>query len=315
MGVVVLGIILSLVVAGVIIYIDQEIEGYIDLKKDLKPKNIRQIKVTKKQLEKLKNIEKEEIINKTFGKDMWHFLEVAKDNFSEEELNNLYKNISSLKIKEHLLCEHRGYYSPASNKIVLKKDEDDSLYHELFHMASFNDKCFGGFFQYEGNYCIGRGLNEGYTDLLTMRYFPIRDYESSYSLEVNIVKALEMMVGKDLMTELYLTADLKGLIHNLQKINSNQSIMRFINDVDFLNKYRKSKRNKEFVDLKIEEVLSFLKSSAINKLKKDIEFDCNLEDITVWTWEFSKILKNIKECRSVTQKSEDYQKKKTKMIG
>ncbi len=306
-----MNIVISLVVGGVIIYIERKIESGIVLKKDLKPKNIREIKVTTEQLENIRNIEKKEIINKTFGEDIWHFLEVARDNFSEEELGNLYKNISSLKIKNLLVCKHRGYYNPINNEIALKKDEEDSLYHELFHMASFNDRSefVGGFFQYLGDSCIGRGLNEGYTDLLAMRYFPDRDYESSYSLEVNIVKALEMLIGKNIMTKLYLTANLKELIHNLQKINSNESIMQFISDVDFINKYKKSKIDKELIDLKVEEVVYFLKSCAINKLRKDMELDYNLEDITLWTWKFTQILRDIKERRSVKQK------KKTKMIS
>ena len=111
-----MNIVISLVVGGVIIYIERKIESGIVLKKDLEPKNIREIKVTTEQLENIRNIEKKEIINKTFGEDIWHFLEVARDNFSEEELGNLYKNISSLKIKNLLACKHRGYYNPINNE-------------------------------------------------------------------------------------------------------------------------------------------------------------------------------------------------------
>ena len=59
---------------------------------------------------------------------------------------------------------------------------EKNIYHELFHMASSKFinkfKIYCGFRQNN----IGRAINEGYTELLTYRYFSL-DNSSSYTYE------------------------------------------------------------------------------------------------------------------------------------
>ena len=72
-----------------------------------------------------------------------------------------------------------GTYSVSKNIIrVYNNNELDCLFHELFHMSSTvvdkeRNLIFTGFSQFskKKNYFIGKGITEGYTQLLTERCF------------------------------------------------------------------------------------------------------------------------------------------------
>ena len=169
-----------------------------------------------------------------------------------------------------------GKYLVFENEIVVIKDEYiNSLYHELFHVSSTitdKPKVFSGFMQ--GNIdtktSIANSINEGYTELLTKRYFE-STAKNVYLYEVTMVKKLEEIIGKDKMESLYLNANLLGLINELKKYNTNENIMEFINKFDFVSEHLILKDKTSDLDRKIQEAIEyvsyFLINAYANKLK------------------------------------------------
>lgn len=171
--------------------------------------------------------------------------------FNVEDLTNFWNNITSLSIEiKEKLPSSQGYYTynyDDLNKIEIEKQiVFPTIYHELFHVSSTNrlskDISFSGFCQIRNNLSIGRGLNEGYTELLTQRYFGTNnDIADSYIYLWIVAGYLELMVGKEKMQSLYLNADLLGLITELGKFISEKEIMKFIASTDFLLDYLDNK--------------------------------------------------------------------------
>ncbi len=182
-----------------------------------------------------------------------NFVTTLKKKLPDSCLKNMTYNVDYLRVKNKkrlLWLSIAGTYIPSANQIDLAKDS--ALYHELFHMASSNvDTRFDGFSQRIGSNWIGMGLNEGYTELLTRRYFPSADKKEnkkkkkkqqennykSYDVEVGICRRLEKIVGADKMTEFYLNANLAGLVEELKKYSTSEEIESFIANVDLINQY------------------------------------------------------------------------------
>ena len=84
-----------------------------------------------------------------------------------------------------------GNYNPYNNTITLFHKKKDILSHEFLHMASTRDKYRCGFhLQTRFNQEIGRGLNEGYTELLNKRIFNSKSF--SYFHNVKIARLIEI---------------------------------------------------------------------------------------------------------------------------
>lgn len=173
------------------------------------------------------------------------FLRGIKNNFSQEDLTIFFNNLKDLKIekKDKTLLGNSATYNAREKVITIAGDNyTEDIYHELFHVASSfvqNDTIYSGFFQgcYKRNKTIGRGLTEGYTQLLAERYFGdvTKKY---YAYEVYVSKVLEKVIGKDVMEKQYINANLPGLINELAKYSSKEDIICFLNDLDFAVKYR-----------------------------------------------------------------------------
>ncbi len=196
-------------------------------------------KETKIDYERLTKMEDKEIVLK--------FMQVLLHNFSSKDLIIFFNNINSLQInppdfkdKDKDTKYFRAYYD-GENNAIFYKDNKDYLYHELFHAASFvlNKKIrYSGFKQYyhEGDYYLGSGLNEGYTELLTRRYFAHElSVKEGYTYLTHIAYLVEIIVGEAKMQSLYLSANLQGLIYELQKYNSREEIIDFLLMLDHLN--------------------------------------------------------------------------------
>jgi hypothetical protein len=108
-----------------------------------------------------------------------------------------------------------------------------------------------GFAIYDKDKAYGVGLNEGYTQLMTERYFEndrtlnflrknygVRNTKNvvgnSYSLQTLIAYKVEQIIGKDKMENLYLNANPYGLRDELMKYASKEEINNFIINLDFL---------------------------------------------------------------------------------
>ena len=270
-------------------YFSTKVNAAYTLHKDFKPKNIKRVEIPPELKQKYSSVEIEQITSKKIKEATSEFIDVMVENFPPETLINFYNNINEVKIKKTLLpllINAFGTYNPILNEIMLVTTR--SIYHELFHMAStinkgklpaFSSELYiGGFHQSNPNFyfyeSIGNGLNEGYTELLTQRYFGEKyKIHSPYKAVVKIVGNLEEIVGKDKMETLYLTADLAGLINELKKYSTEEEITKFITGTDLIcNHYNDMFlfKNKK-IQISFDNVYEFLYKTYLVKLKQQLE--------------------------------------------
>ena len=133
------------------------------------PKSLSEIKLPKHILRRYDDINLNRFNKEKYKEMVSNFEKVLKENFPKELLSTFYNNINDASINKKsifLLDRYAGLYHSDNNiDLVL----DRAIYHELFHLASSN-----GISQNVGFLTddVGRGLNEGYTQLMTERYFP-----------------------------------------------------------------------------------------------------------------------------------------------
>ena len=195
-----------------------------------------------------------------FSNAILNFLDVLEREFPKFLLRNFYDNIEHISInKVQKIIKNKkinGRYRFYDNIIDLDDNSVSSIYHELFHLASTRVSgkyCYSGFLVYDKHHrqSIGRGINEGYTQLLTERYFggektkhflwdnygmkaTKRIVGGSYSFQVFICSMLEEIVGKTNMEKMYLTANLYDLVNILSKFSNKNSTEEFLSNMDFL---------------------------------------------------------------------------------
>ena len=176
------------------------------------------------------------------------------------EENAFRKNIKTLSIQEILLTKRERLFSKLSdatyngmlNEIKIygrknqriydeetKREKEDKLTHELLHMASCYKKgivLLMGFKQsFNNKHSIGNGINEGYTELLNIRYFT-KNPSRIYPEQQLIAKGIENIVGQKKMEKLYFSADLKGLINEIGKYCSIEQALNLIKKIDHCHK-------------------------------------------------------------------------------
>ena len=212
-------------------------------------------------------------------------------------LNN---NIKTLKIKikyiapEILLLKFAsGKYKVTKNKIkLIKYFKEGSTHHEFFHMAStFYFKkgklAFCGFQQinYLKEETIGQGLNEGYTELLTDRFFNEQIIGRTFSYDVCtfFAEKLEQIVEKDRMEKFYINADLFGLCKYLTNFDDLENILKFLLTLDYLVQHA-SYFNRKKYEKDFELIECYLAKWFINKKKQELDkniIDKNTFDIEI----------------------------------
>ena len=209
-----------------------------------------------------------------------HFVSNVLNNFNQEDLTLFYRNIPTLKIEKNNKKNSKyevGGYNTLTNHITISNI--NALYHELFHVATTiftKDSEICGFYQYNKTLDdgIGSGLNEGYTQLLTERYF-IKENKKidSYCYEIGAASALEEIIGKEKMQSYYMNANLKGIINELSNYHSTKEIFKFINRLDFICNNRYKTNLSSFRQNKIIEYIkycdNFLLKAYITKLKAE----------------------------------------------
>lgn len=207
------------------------------------------------------------------------------------DLNIFYHNLKTLKANKsnivdiilNKLCNRVGWYSVANNKINYNENDDSMhiIFHEILHMASgikdkVNNIFFYGFSQKTKDKAIGDGLNEGYTELLTQRFFD--DKSATYLIETAVARMCQEIIGQEKMTQLYFKADLKGLIDEFCKYAERKEVLDFLINLDFLSKYKEKKDNtlaiKENLNNGAKIIYEFLIKTYKNKL--------NLSDMKSW---------------------------------
>lgn len=279
-------------------------------------------------LKKLSKYEGKLLVDASFIKDNIAKIKEDKSSFCDEKkirfyLNNLikylpnedkkllYLNLKTLKIENNYLDSTfglDGYYDSSKNKLSYSKKS--SLGHELIHMAStlkLDEYRLCGFKQRKGKFELGRGINEGYTELIASRLFN-RGHVSAYKDEVKIMRLVEMFFddSKEL-SHLFFNCNLPGLVDHLEKFSSREEVISLILDVDKINrpslvlwnmmprfqfvktqltlydwfsKYNKDpKKQKEFEDVLFEDKLvKFIVQGKKMVLSKEKRYDSKLEN-------------------------------------
>ncbi len=156
----------------------------------------------------------------------------------DEDLTCFYNNINQLKVRNIRDDKSivRGAYSPR-NIIYIGTDFKETIFHELTHLASTKvseNTIYTGFLQKKNNAIIGRGLNEGYTQLETKRNFSDFSVLDGYGLLSHYCEMLEYILGEDFLRKNYYNADLYTVVDELKKYININDIMTFLNDMDYL---------------------------------------------------------------------------------
>lgn len=115
-------------------------------------------------------------------------------------------------------------------------NKEDTASHELLHMATTYKKgiitaC--GFNLNIGSlYEIGRGINEGYTERINLKYFSKRKYSHSYTTLRFLSEGIERIIGKEKMEKLYSNGDLVGLVSEISNYCSEEQAAILIEKMD-----------------------------------------------------------------------------------
>ena len=210
------------------------------------------------------------------------FVTVLEKNFSKITVAWFYQNVASLKLikKKKLPSNVAGVFDSRKNEIICGEEEDFTIFHELFHMTS----CHGGnvgFHDYHAK--SGWGINEGYTEFLTRKYFGFEENDESYLVEVSIATVLNTIIGEEKMKELYMNADLEDFIFSLEKYLDEEEVCDFIHKMDrytrFTNTFPfllKIPLVDQFVSSLVEDLSRYLAKMYKKKSMEDSTFNRNL---------------------------------------
>lgn len=128
---------------------------------------------------------------------------------------------------EKLVIFHELFHFISSRGIIILDQEKEYLLKACgFQRQKFkkNDN--------EVEYLIGKGINEGYTDLLDIRYFNT-PCESSLLLS-NLAYLLELVIGKKEMEEAYTECNLSFIVESLTKYTSEKEAKKIIGFYDYI---------------------------------------------------------------------------------
>lgn len=269
-------------------------------------KNVQILKLPENVVSTMNNKNRKAKFKEEFAQCIKIFRNTVKTQMPHVNLDIFCKNIQTLKIKEkkkfvlYISC-YAFYYLNKNKIIVIKDDYLKSVFHELFHVSSslvIGNVIFSGFKQTRGKngiiYKIGDGLNEGYTALLTERYFKYFR-KDSYILQKHISQKLEVIIGKEKMEQLYFNADLYGLVEEFKKYESEENIVHFLRVLDCFDEclFAPCLYNKEFLEEISQEIFSFLTRVYTTKMfklfkNKSIDEDRMINNICSYVGGFYK---------------------------
>lgn len=221
--------------------------------------------------------------NIKFKEKIEKFRKVLEENFDVKDLNNFYYNIEWVKIKEKNVESEtsNGTYNQDTNKMIIYKNKlKTTIFHELFHLSSRDTTLknfMGGFLISIDKYVLGLGLDEGYTELLAIRYFSYDNYKNlnfiSNPVESRVALNLEKIVGMKKMQSLYLNANLVDLIKELEEYYTDKEIEQFLINLDVINSYQDKILIIEDENIRLNEVMEdiicFLIKGYSKKLLKE----------------------------------------------
>ena len=222
-----------------------------------------------------KNIKDEDLKEK-----ITKFIKIMKSNFPLDYLNNLFNNISWVDIilDSNKKNYKKGTYKIRENKIILvDKNYDQAFFHELLHLTSTNfistNAVASGFLYKTPEFSFGKALNEGYTELMKYKIFRYEP-SSAYKYFFDIAMILDDIIGYEKMEKFYLTANVKGLIEELEVYYTKEEIKDFFINLDFILKLYNEKGI--IVEEKINEYkmnISKFLMKAIKKTNMNVNYD------------------------------------------
>ena len=239
------------------------------------------------------------IISKEFGKEakqinseIIKFTKVVEKEFDEDLLLCYYMNIDCLNIiKVDKLYNNiiNACYDPLSNVIEIKRRTKYTIYHELFHMAARNGLDTGFEKDLGTDKQHNRGLNEGYTDLMTHRYFgDLENDKAGYQIEMTMARMVEEIVGKDLMEKFYLKCDpnsLEACLTEYMGIKA-YSMLDLLDDVERMTKndvYSEYRIQKKIKQIYIYILEGYIKKQYIQYKNNEIDIPTVLKNIDDFT--------------------------------
>lgn len=176
-------------------------------------------------------------IDSKYEKYINKFLETTKHDFQFPNITNILTTltITPLSRKKNYL----GDYDIEKNHIRVSKAYELAIYHELFHAftsfkTAITNGCGFNIYSYIMDTDIGIGLDEGYTDLMSNRYF---NDSISEPFASNIALKLEMILEENKMHQLYTHNNLRELIKKLSKHSSSEEAKKIILGLDKLYRY------------------------------------------------------------------------------
>lgn len=224
-------------------------------------------------------------LSKNYYNRIQLFIDIIENCLPHVNLGAFYENFKNFKMekaKKNLFnfwqfSKYKATFvhDDKENKIVFYKcDIDTVIYHELLHMASkrrYKSNCFIGYNQNIENYEIGEGLNEGYTDVLSLRYFSRYGSEpANYFLESYLSELIELLVGQKNMETWYFNSDLYSLCDSLNLYLRKNEIVLLLSSIDKISK----RFSRKFYSMQVKKLYREVALLLINLLlKKYIELN------------------------------------------
>lgn len=219
-------------------------------------------------------------------------IETFKEKVSPENYINCINNMRSVDIKKLNLIEDSeeyientfsnrldGYYEASSNQITIIKDAKHVLSHEFLHMASTSYDSSGFQVLTRFDTYMGRGLNEGYTELLNHRIFGSKSL--SYYDNVKIARILENFFdNKEDMTRAYFTNDIDNVYFNFMRYGSKYEFLEIMENLDNLAQSRSITENLIISTKTKLKLYDIIKRSKDNEKIKNVENILNENTIT-----------------------------------
>lgn len=204
-----------------------------------------------------------------------NFVATMRGKLPEESLDAMYHNLKTLKIGQINNPIYSfffgGSYHFGVNAIILgtKNRGNATTTHELLHMSSAvigKNNMAGGFMTAP----VGRSLNEGYTEVLNNRLFghPITE-NPLYNTYARFASAIEDIIGRENMTNMYFSADLKSLFEQLSSYSSKEKTSIFLKDLDSLYQFVGVGYN--FSSKCFDRMLNYLIDTSINYVNESIK--------------------------------------------
>lgn len=245
-------------------------------------------------------------ISSDFGKEtkeidsaIKKFKKVMEKNFNSKDLFYYYANIDDLsveKVDELYSKKISACYDIIDNTIEIKNRTKYTMFHELFHMAARNGYDTG-FERTIGTNVHNRGLNEGYTDLLTHRYFGnLEEDDVGYPIEMTMARMIEEIIGKNIMEKLYLNCngvEVEAYLVQCMGIKA-YTMLNLLDDIERMTKqdiYSEERLQKKIKQIYIYILEGYIKNQYILYKNNDVDIPTVLNNIDNFTKRYGNIIK------------------------